>query len=94
MKVQFRLSTLLLAMTFICISLGGWTASYAMGVKKYHEVPSDRVFLFIFFGTLGIPGAFAMTAIQAKRLTVRSILAFALTQAIGLGILSWISGRP
>jgi hypothetical protein len=89
--VQFRLSTLLLVVTFVSISLGGiavWTR--IVGIP-FDEFPENYFVQVVFWSPYWLPWVLLAYALGRRKLTARTVLAFLLGEVIFMTAILWIS---
>ena len=90
MRFQFSTSTLLLGMACIAIALGGGIAGWRIGVADDPNATIPHLFgAVVFMSPWWVPIAFAAYVLGRGRLTARTVVAFAVVEAAGLGGMAW-----
>jgi hypothetical protein len=97
MKFQFSIKAIFLATTFIAIALGGlygWHAMMRRAVEPkggtVMPISLESVWIDLRWGSpFWLPLAFLGYAVGRRTLTVSILIAFALSEAIAIGITAW-----
>jgi hypothetical protein len=93
MRIRFGISTLMLAVGFFCIALGGLTAGFRMVAKRTGAEPAELALLMVVWSPMWSPFAFLLYAAGRRQLNAWIVLAFAAVEAIGLGAMYWATTR-
>jgi len=89
MKIpRYTLRTLILAMTFTCIVLGGFSPIFQIAASSGDSTTFWMIFALYFPPLVSV--GFSGYAIGRKVLTVRMVIAFAVAQAIAIGTVVYL----